>query len=164
MNDDPDFDGASLLIVGSHLLAAGAERPALGLLLGREQAGAGVVKTWFIGTRVARAPERALSDVRFEGGAPPLRALAQRIEAGDFRTWFGELKADADAGRVYPVRPSSRVERTPPSATAGSAPSRLSAGSSDAATPPELGAMHRRHFPAASETPVVRARTTHRCR
>jgi len=123
MTHDPDFDGASLLVVGERILDAARERPALGLALGRERAVQGDPGQWFIGTRVAHAPDRADSDVRFDGGAPPLAALARRIEVGEFGKWFVDLKADEDAGRIHPIRFVARSSRPePPAHQRGAAP------------------------------------------
>jgi len=150
MTDDPNLDGASLIAVGEHVLAAARERPALGLALGREFERASAPGMWFIGTRVARAPESPTSDVRFDGGAPPVSALAERIEVGEFGQWFGELKADADAGRVYPVR-GATGRRIAPRAQARPANS-LPACTAIAPAP-----VHRLVFPAAEGT-AIRAR------
>lgn len=92
MNDDPNMDGASLLIVGEQILSAGRERPALGLALARARERPSDPGMWYIGTRMAHQRAATTSDVRFEGGAPPLSALARRIEGGEFGRWFVELK------------------------------------------------------------------------
>ena len=103
MFDDPTFDGKSYMIVGDRLLEAARERPTLGLALGRDRAPDTRTRAWFVGTRVA-APSPAERDVRFEGDAPPLAALAQRMEAGEFGRWFEAVKAGVDSGRLQPLR------------------------------------------------------------
>ncbi len=156
MNDDPNMDGASLLIVGEQILSAGRERPALGLALARARERPSDPGMWYIGTRMAHQRAATTSDVRFEGGAPPLSALARRIEGGEFGRWFVELKADADAGRVHQVRTIARsgVRLDPlPSASSISADAApLGVGSDDVVTQPM-------QFPRSTAVPAIRARS-----
>ncbi len=152
MNDDPDFDGASLLVVGGRILEAARERPALGLALGRQHPSTEEAGQWFIGTRVARAPERLASDIRFDGGAPPLSALARRITVGEFSRWFGALKADDDGGRVYPVRAMARSE-----------PISDASRNRDVAAPAEASdTVHRMVFPEVQGVQPIRAHPARR--
>ena len=108
---DPTFDGASLMTVGGTLLAAARERPTFGLALARdrdEHPGA-PTRGWFVGTRFA-ADAAAHDPLRFEGGAPPLAALARRVDAGEFGTWFAEVKEGVDTGALQPLRPRGEGE------------------------------------------------------
>ncbi len=147
MNHDLNFDGASLLIVGERILEAARERPALGLALGRERPVPSDPGQWSIGTRVARTANTTQSDVRFEGGAPPLRALAARIQVGDFGQWFGELKADQDGGRLHFVRATTKKVEV----------------SSEQMLRPTAAPINvqRVQFPVASTASTIRARPAH---
>lgn len=143
MFDDPTFDGASYLTVGDRLIEAARERPTLGIALARDRDEAAQTRAWFVGTRVVEAADPATGDVRFEGGAPPLAALAKRMVAGEFGHWFDEVKAGIDSGRLQPLR------CTPP----------------DGARAKELPALTKRTplvdlvtFEASDATPSVRCR------
>lgn len=99
MFDDPTFDGASYLTVGDRLIEAARERPTIGIALARDRDEAARTVEWFVGTRVAE-PGPANGNMRFDGGASPLAALAHRVEAGEFGHWFEEVKAGVDSGRL----------------------------------------------------------------
>jgi len=113
MFDDPTFDGASYLTVGGRLIEAARERPTLGIALARDRDEAARTREWFVGTRVSD-PGSANDKMRFDGGAPPLAALAHRVEVGEFGDWFETVKAGVDSGRLQrlgygqPVEPRAK--------------------------------------------------------
>lgn len=149
MFDDPTFDGISYMVVGDRLLEAARERPTLGLALARDRDAAAVTRAWFVGTRVT-TPDAPGADVRFEGGAPPLSALARRMEAGEFGRWFEGVKAGVDSGRLQPARYLPGEQPRPPMALA------VTAAPAVPLTPQPLA------FEAVDAAPAIRARAGRR--